>query len=450
MILKVSSGRSAAVMLRYCAEKEGVTKEGDKTERCTAQSNSLGLEDIGDVRDAWAVTRQSWDKDTEIRYHHASLSLDPRDPKARDLSDEQLLRMGESFAEKWAPGHDHAVFVHRDREHPHVHVLMNSVNSEDGNKLHKSPQDLEEGIRIKDELSREYGLRVVERERMVESDRLSGDAARMVERNPDAYLWTEDLKGRIAEAKGEVTSFEDFQKRLGEEGVTANPRGKNGEITYSFVDDNDKQRKCREGNLGTDYSRESIERACGENQKRTELEKDTARRSTVEEWRGSEKTEPLAETRGASAGRNSGLGAPDQGRATPGSERGSQALVCDPGDLGGHTRGRVQEALAGFRERVAEFKEDFRQTTERLKERIGELKEILQDKLSACRERITAARMPHPEPSKDTTPPPVRTPQETPGQARDAARMPVGYEEQKKAQEASEPQKQEKRQVEME
>ena len=460
MILKVSSGKSAAVMLRYCAEKERGNETGNKIERSTAESNSLGCKTTQEIRDAWALTRQSWNKDDGIRYHHASLSLDPKDHRAREITDKELLAMGEKFADNWAPGHDYAVYVHRDKQHPHVHIVMNSVNAETGIKLHKTPQDLERGFQIKDELSRDYGLRVVEHERQHEPDRVSGNAARLVERNPDAYLWTEDLKSCITVAKENASSFEDFQARIKEAGVTANPRGREGEITYSFHDENDKQRKCREANLGTDYGRKSIEWACGENQKRLAMEADTAHRGKLEEWRKDPKAESTSETRGTHGERDRNSEAEEFRGTHHGDSRGEQALVFDFANLGSDSHRRAEEtrgeSLSGLRARIQEIRGNLERGVGKLKdglehirERIGEFKKELAERFTRIKGQFEEVRMPttgtKAEAESKTTRSPIVAKEET---ATSNTRLPHGHKDTKKEPEIDKPKP--KRQIEME
>lgn len=78
------------------------------------------------------------------------------------------------------------------------------------------------------------------------------------------YLWKEDLKSRIKEAKISSKDIEEFKDRLDQAGVNVKARSSKQENTngfrfsYSFVDKNNKNRKIRETRLGTDYSYKEI------------------------------------------------------------------------------------------------------------------------------------------------------------------------------------------------
>jgi len=256
-IIKLSSGKSSIAMIKYCSMGKLQQKKEIITERCTTWTNSLGLEKPEQLEDAWSITREGFGKNGGIQYHHASLSLDPSDKMTSKISDDELTKMAESFVIKHAPGHDYAVFIHRDKEHPHAHIIWNAVNHETGKKFHSSKDDLKKALEIKDSLDLEFGLKITERAKR--PDVISDKVKRLHERNPDTYIWTEDLKSRLENAISSSTNFEDFSSKLVEDGVKSNPRGKNGSITYSFLDANGTERKCRETRLGTDYERDRIE-----------------------------------------------------------------------------------------------------------------------------------------------------------------------------------------------
>jgi len=267
-IIKLSSGKSSAAMIKYCSVGKNNRDVESPIQRCTAWTNSLGLEKPEHIEDAWSLTRSGFGKNDGIQYHHASLSLDPSDKATAKMSDTKLLKMAEGFVQKHAPGHDYAIFIHRDKEHPHAHIMWNSVSHETGKKFHSSKDDLKKAMEIKDSLDQEYGLKITERTK--KSDIISDKVRRLHQRDPDAYIWTEDLKSRVESAISGSANFEDYRAKLGQDGVTAISRGKNGAITYSFSDTTGTERKCRENRLGADYARERIEQLFERNREQSQ------------------------------------------------------------------------------------------------------------------------------------------------------------------------------------
>jgi hypothetical protein len=103
----------------------------------------------------------------------------------------------------------------------------------------------------------ELGLKVTQR--ITQEDRIPDAVRHIHSRDTGAYIWTEDLKARIEDAMRSSNDFEEYQNHLANLGVEADPRGSGGKFTYRFVDQQGKQRQCREKRLGAAYERERIE-----------------------------------------------------------------------------------------------------------------------------------------------------------------------------------------------
>ena len=259
-ILKLRSGNNALGMLRYCYEDK--KEQSADTQRCTDFINSYSFDNIEDVSLAWRMERQGCGKENGRQYYHATLSVNPDDPRASTIRNRELRDMGERFVKEFAPGHSYAVFVHRDEKHPHVHILWNSVNPESGKKFHLDNADLGRSQEIKNRIDVDFGIKKTELKKPeVQKDRIPDEVKRIIERTETAYIWTEDLKQRIDITKKKSMDMQDFKDRLKETGIDAQERGKEGKITYSFEDEHGKQRKVRQDKLGENYGRHSIEEA---------------------------------------------------------------------------------------------------------------------------------------------------------------------------------------------
>lgn len=279
MIIKLGSGKSSASLMRYLVDgkrqiERGEVREPDLEHRQLVY-DSLGIGDVRGIEHAFRSVREAWNKTDGVRVHHASISMNPGDPKARSMTDEALVELGKDFMERHAPGHDYAIFIHRDRDHPHMHLAWNSVNPETGRKFQSTRKKLFEAQRYAREMEEKLG-----HERVLmpgdpgfvpQRDRLSDAEIHMKVRDQGAYLWKEDLKHRIEAARGMAGSYPDFVSRLEKMDVTVTERGADKKITYSFTDKDGKQRKTREASLGDDYTRQSIEQQIGRSQTRDVL-----------------------------------------------------------------------------------------------------------------------------------------------------------------------------------
>ena len=232
----------------------------DRADRELAFS-SLGVQSIHEVEDAFRLTRELHVKQGGVEYHHASLALDPDSALTPSMDDSKLTNLAKDFVESFAPGHDYAVFIHRDTEHPHAHVLWNSVNFESGRKFHSSKKDLYRAVEIKNSLDEKYGLEITPGfgEKTRSPDFIRDRELRRFERDPFEYSWKEDLKTRITSARDQSETFEEYTLTLSKLDVEPVLRGKTDpKITYKFLDRDGKQRRVREKNLGEDYTRQEI------------------------------------------------------------------------------------------------------------------------------------------------------------------------------------------------
>ena len=267
MIIKLGSGKSSAVMMRYLIDGRRQLEQGEIREPDLEQRHliydSLGAGDVKAIESAFRATREVWNKNDGVRVHHASISMNPGDPAARSMSDDALTRLGRDFMERHAPGYDYALFIHRDRQHPHLHLVWNAVDADTGKKFQSTRQKLFDAQRYAREMEGKLG-----HERVLmpgdpgyspQRDRLSDAEIHIKMRDQGAYLWKEDLKMRIETAQGMAQSYPDFIARLGKMDVAATERGADRKITYSFLDKDGKQRKTREAGLGEDYTRQSVE-----------------------------------------------------------------------------------------------------------------------------------------------------------------------------------------------
>ena len=256
-IVKLSNGKSSAAMLNYLdCSKSGVDREDREL-----VFSSLSGQNIFEIEDGFRMTRELHVKQGGVEYHHASLALDPDSASTPSMDDSKLINLAKDFVESFAPGHDYAVFIHRDTEHPHAHVLWNSVNFESGKKFHSSKKDLYRAVAIKNSLDEKYGLEITPGfgEKSLSPDFIKDRELRRFERDPLEYSWKEDLKSRIISARDKSETFDNYASNLSNLDVELTLRGKEDpKVTYKFLDQNGKQRRIREKNLGENYRREKI------------------------------------------------------------------------------------------------------------------------------------------------------------------------------------------------
>lgn len=101
-------------------------------------------------------TKKFWNKTGGRQYKHFVISFHP-DEK---ITPEETLLVGKEWAERCFPGFTCALASHIDSDHCHCHVVVNSVNSNDGSKVHLSKADFKQMKKINDEICEAHGLSV--------------------------------------------------------------------------------------------------------------------------------------------------------------------------------------------------------------------------------------------------------------------------------------------------
>lgn len=103
--------------------------------------------------------KKIWNKDSGRMYAHNIISWH----KNEQITPGQAFEFGKEFVEKWFSGFQTLVTVHKDKDHIHCHLVINSVSYEDGKKLHNTRQDLERMKKLTNQMCREHGLSIAEK-----------------------------------------------------------------------------------------------------------------------------------------------------------------------------------------------------------------------------------------------------------------------------------------------
>lgn len=227
------------------------------------------------------ATRELWDKNNGIQAHHVIQSFKPN-----EVSPEQANEVGRELAKEIAPGHEVMVYTHADKAHVHNHIVINSVNFEDGSKYQSSKKDLYNIREKSDNLCRERGLSVLkEHEKSPLRHTLAEQG--ILERGETS--WKEEIRSVIDHEKEHSTNYVEFKNKLQEHyGIEVKERGKN--ITFTHPDNN---RKVRGSRLGNEYEKETIKHGFDRQAERSQERGNTD--LSNEQQRGSERAERVAE-----------------------------------------------------------------------------------------------------------------------------------------------------------
>lgn len=141
----------------------------------------------------------------------------------------------------------------------HAHFVVNSVSFVDGKKLHFSKTDLENFKRINDQISKKYGLKVIERSREAVKARGRPQMYSQAEYRQFSAKTKDSWIAQCAVAvhqtiKNKPKNFADFAEQMQAKGWRAQVRGKN----ITFVNLADKNKKVRANTLAKKINNDTL------------------------------------------------------------------------------------------------------------------------------------------------------------------------------------------------
>lgn len=226
-----SNTKVANRLINY-AEKRAEVREGVN---CAAEY----------AKSQMKATRELWGKSEGIQAHHIIQSFKPG-----EVTPEIANEMGRDLAKEVAKGHECVVYTHTDKDHIHNHIVINSVNYENGLKYNASKEELYRIREINDRLCKERDLSVVKEYASPTRYTLAEKA--LLEKGE--VSWKDEIRQVIDYEKEHSKTYEQFKQNLTEKyGIEVNERGKN--ITFSHPDNG---RKVRGSKLGNSYEKEML------------------------------------------------------------------------------------------------------------------------------------------------------------------------------------------------
>ena len=211
--VKVGSHSSATACLTYGEYKDKELREGVVVGGVDCRSSA--------AKEEFKAVRFLWNKENGVQAHTVIQSFDD------DITMDKANEIGQEVAKRLAPGHQAVVFTHNDGEGGkiHNHIVINSVNRENGGKL-QSHGLLYRARQVSNDISKELGLNII-RERTAE---LRYTQAERALAGKGIQPWKDEIREVIDHAKKLCRSVDDFKDYLQQHGITIN------KATWLFYD----------------------------------------------------------------------------------------------------------------------------------------------------------------------------------------------------------------------
>ncbi|MHB8278025.1 MAG: relaxase/mobilization nuclease domain-containing protein [Candidatus Humimicrobiaceae bacterium] len=191
------------------------------------------------------TTKNLYNKNVGITYHHIMQSFKPG-----EITPESAHKIGIELAEKQFKNYEVLIATHKDKEHIHNHLIINSVSFKDGHKLISNKESLREIKFESNRICTREHLSVIEKP--YARNHYSMAEYKLAEKG--LPIWKEQLRSAIDEAKDHSKNMLGLKEYL-KENFNIEMKIQNKNVSYLHPD---KQKYCRGDKLGGAYTKEGV------------------------------------------------------------------------------------------------------------------------------------------------------------------------------------------------
>lgn len=200
------------------------TKNG--RDRCAAKRSNIEPFNFNNF------ARMAIDAGRKVQGFTIIQAFSPEELKNTPENVELVNLIGCELAARAFSGCPYQVITHNDSKtgHIHNHISVLNYDLDTGKCINRDSRWLTLS-RINDALMQDYGMEICNAQTQNTDQKAYFDR----QRNPDKYIWQDDLEERVERALNHAISPGDFASRLKSEGVTAKIYGKNGKPLKHMV-----------------------------------------------------------------------------------------------------------------------------------------------------------------------------------------------------------------------
>lgn len=162
IFLKRKDSKNAGALssvIAYCTQRYKTEIE-DTNVRLISGVNCIAERAFKDFMD----TKKQFNKTDGVQFYYAIQSFE------EETNIEPMLahQIAMEWVEKCYPGYQALVCTHMDTDNIHSHIIINSVSSLDGHKIHQNKNDIERVRYVNDQLCMKYGLPICQPKKKVQ------------------------------------------------------------------------------------------------------------------------------------------------------------------------------------------------------------------------------------------------------------------------------------------
>jgi hypothetical protein len=238
-----------------------VTKEEKTEDRLISGINCTPESAIDEMN----ATKEQFRKTEGRQYAHYIHSFKP----GENIDHEQAHKLALELAEKQFEGYEVLVATHKDKDHVHSHIIVNSVSFENGQKFHSSKKDLAKVKEISNKICEREGLSITKPNRELTSFNMKKYKAleRGYDKNDNYSSYMLELWKNVSSSIKVATSKEQFVENMNQKGYGVKwsdtrkyitfipPKGKGRPIRNSTLAETFKNDKFSKEGLLNEFSR---------------------------------------------------------------------------------------------------------------------------------------------------------------------------------------------------
>jgi hypothetical protein len=211
------------------------------------------------------TTKELWNKTDGRQYKHYVQSFPPEEK----ITPQQAHEIAQELCFKRFKGFEVLIATHKDKDHIHSHIIINSVNYENGRKIQDSGKDLQSMKDYSDKLCKERGFSICEKGEEItayKKDKYKALERGITEQGYKSYVL--NCYKTVGAVKKKAISREDFiekMKKLGYETKWTDRKY----ITFTDQDGNKVRNSNLEKTFKEPFGKEELERGFESNLERT-------------------------------------------------------------------------------------------------------------------------------------------------------------------------------------
>lgn len=255
-VIKIQNTRNVVGAIRYLTKEASHDGIHDRVGSVSTQNVSFQNAD----REMMHLLKK-FGKTKNVQAYLAIQSFDVAELNPDDITDlNKANKIGLETAKKmWGKDRQLFVVTQADNGIVHNHIVCCSPDIRYGKSLRGKQTNHKYAMEISDQVIADYGVKNFNSQKSEFREKQSmGEIKR---REKGLYVWKDDLKNRIRDCmdREDILSVDDFKNVMESDfNVDVRISGK-GNLSYRFIDQENKDRKCRASRLGNVYGKEGID-----------------------------------------------------------------------------------------------------------------------------------------------------------------------------------------------